>query len=110
VFGRYEQFIRPNSDDDEHLFDKHGFLASEPEQSRPFLIYMLDSQAFLRFARETALQNSHVVRYFAESIHAKTNRSFLTIRKKPTPFLSSAHGITKTVVAIAPDTTRLNQG
>lgn len=77
-------------------FDTVGFIKDSPSAARPFLSALLGTQAWQRFVDERtyaalALEVSHHLLFFHESLVEKRNRNTFT-RSQPTPFLVSRVG------------------
>lgn len=112
LFSRYREFVRVKyRGDDDKVFDRNAFLMTHPDACRSFLAAVCESQAFLRFVHEASLSLTPPVKLFDESIIAKANRSRLTLRKRPTPFLlDKSNNVLKTLVVVTPDVHDLPPG
>jgi hypothetical protein len=72
-------------------FDKEGFLATVPSDSRAIVEQLMTTQAFANFIDDRIQPERDAVDvvFLDESIDAKLNRSRFTFTKRETPFLDS---------------------
>ena len=89
----YQPYLIPPTETNPHpdpCFNQRLFLKHHDTATHPFLIELLQTQAFTTFCEERIYAShtaSHATRFFDESITAKKNRSRLT-RRHDTPFLT----------------------
>jgi hypothetical protein len=113
LFQKYKQYLRTDVKLDNPMnfevpnhFRKAAFIKDrQSESAKQFFRVFFDTQAFQRFLL-TRVMNENVsqIKFFDESIQAKTNRSRLKLYKIATPFLNDTSlKISNTVVAIQPD-------
>ncbi|KAJ3330361.1 hypothetical protein HDU76_005873 [Blyttiomyces sp. JEL0837] len=87
-------------------FKKDDFLASLDRDAKPFLMQLVETQAFAQFTldRIERSESDYEVLFFDESIKAKLNRSRLKFSKETTPFLKdNAYSVRATVAAAFPN-------
>lgn len=99
-------------------FRNEAFIADHPSSWQPFLISLVQSQAFSQFVDErvgriqTGEQKGFQLNdliFFDESIDAKMNRYSFSLSFKDTPFLSSTADVhAKSYVPPSPDTSEID--
>jgi hypothetical protein len=105
--------VYPTKQDPQHVrgyFSRAAFLDNMGEEYRPFVAALMSTQAFQNFidARMQPDPDDLDIIFFDESIEAKKNRSRLQVIKKGTEFLlTGTFNKVKTIVALAPDTSDL---